>query len=241
MIESYTSGAAKTAGLGEEAVISISRFLGRLEYHCEAIGLTYSVKYIQKRFMPEMKKGGITFGEVGQKIRELHDRISDEMQESLFLFVPKGNSQYFHKPQLFGPEVASAFPSVSFNVEEAGNCYALGRHTACVFHLQGVMQAGLNALGDAIGVLHAENRTWDAVLSKIDPELRKGYTDKSEYFKSNETFCAEAAALLRSVKIAWRNPTMHVETIYDEEKSFEVFNAVKGFMRHLATRLKERE
>ncbi len=57
--------------------------------------------------------------------------------------------------------------------------------------------------------------------------------------KFRQEFCAEAAVLLRAVKIAWRNPTMHVENVYDEEKALDVLNSVKGFMRHLATRLSE--
>jgi hypothetical protein len=163
------------------------------------------------------------------------------MEDQLFFHVPARKAEYYKKPELFGAEVSNSFPSAIFNLEEAGNCLALGRHTASVFHLQGVMQAGLNALGDAVGVPRTENRSWDAILKKIDPELSKKYTEKSPYFQQNEMFCAEAAALLRSVKIAWRNPTMHVEKVYDEEKALDVFNAVKGFMRHLATKLHEQD
>ena len=148
----------------------------------------------------------------------------------------------FYSPQtpLFGKEVHEAFPSAVINVEEAGKCYAVGRYTACVFHLQGVMQSGLNALAETFGIKPSENRTWDAVLKKIDPELRKGFLERRDLFKTDEQFCAESAALLRAVKIAWRNPTMHVENIYDQEKALDVFNAVKGFMRHLARHISEK-
>jgi hypothetical protein len=99
------------------------------------------------------------------------------------------------------------------------------------------MQVGLNALAEKVGIPKSENRSWDAILQKVDPELKKRHHDKSEFFQKNEAFCAEAVALLRSVKIAWRNPTMHVENVYDETKALDVLNAVKGFMRYLATQL----
>jgi hypothetical protein len=44
---------------------------------------------------------------------------------------------------------------------------------------------------------------------------------------------------LRAVKDAWRNPTMHVRIAYDEEESRDVWNTVRVFMRHLATKLEE--
>jgi hypothetical protein len=32
---------------------------------------------------------------------------------------------------------------------------------------------------------------------------------------------------------------MHVEGVYDEERAEHIFNVVKGFMQHLATKLSE--
>jgi hypothetical protein len=44
-------------------------------------------------------------------------------------------------------------------------------------------------------------------------------------------------AHLHAVKVAWRNPTMHIVNQYTPEQAEEVFNAVRGFMRHLASKL----
>jgi hypothetical protein len=51
------------------------------------------------------------------------------------------------------------------------------------------------------------------------------------------TFFSNATADLRSVKDAWRNPTLHIERIYDGEEASEIWNAVKTFMRGLAQKL----
>lgn len=204
---------------------------------CKKTGLRISVRCVERILWNGDNE--ITVREAIEELNHLHRTIMWEMDEEVFFHLPAKKAEYFGKPMLFGEEVAKAFPSIAYNLEEAGNCLALNRNTACVFHLQGVMQAGLNALGKALEVPETTNRTWDAILKKIDPELSQTFMERSPYFQQHEQFCAEAAALLRAVKIAWRNPVMHVEKVYDEEKATDVMNAVKGFMRHLATELKE--
>jgi hypothetical protein len=172
--------------------------------------------------------------EYTQMLNELQNRIDDELASQTILRLSPVQRSFYTEQEPFGSEVSTAFPSAVRDIEEAAKCHALDRHTACVLHLQRVMELGLMALGNAIGIDPAENRTWDAILKKIDPELRKGHTDRSSFFQNHAQACAEAAALLRSVKIAWRNPTMHVSNIYDETKALEVFNSVKAFMRSLA-------
>ena len=206
--------------------------------YLEEIGLRLSLLQLN-RMIKKIEGGETTNRQLTLQTNELQSRIQDEMSLALFLHISSKKAEYFGKPQLFGIEVAQAFPSVTNHLEEAGNCLALGRNTACVFHLQGVMQVGLKTLGSAIGIPATINRTWDAILDKIDPEMRTTYTSRSQYFKEHEIFVAESAALLRSVKIAWRNPVMHVENIYNDDKATDVFNSVKAFMRHLATELHE--
>ena len=172
-------------------------------------------------------------------IEELQRRIEDEISHHVLLQIPPNKKEFYEKPELFGRAVYEGFPSAIVDIEEAGTCYALERNVACVMHLQRAIEVALKTLGAKIGVDITQNRTWDAILEKIDPELRKGYAERSDFFKSNLEECAEAAALLRSVKIAWRNPSMHVGAIYDDTKALDVMNAIKALMRHLASFTKE--
>jgi hypothetical protein len=52
---------------------------------------------------------------------------------------------------------------------------------------------------------------------------------------------SESAALLRSVKFAWRNPAMHVTGIYDEDKALAIYSATVSFMRYLSEFMTELE
>jgi hypothetical protein len=126
------------------------------------------------------------------------------------------------------------------DIEEAGKCLALNRNTACVFHLMRVMEVGLRALGASLHdprIDPKRNPTWDAILKKGDEELLKPLAQRAAEWQTDEAFFSTAHASLRAVKDAWRNPTMHVERIYDDEAALEVWNAVRGFMRHLASKL----
>jgi len=46
--------------------------------------------------------------------------------------------------------------------------------------------------------------------------------------------CAEATAQLNNVRIAWRNPVMHAERLYDQEEAQAIFENVKTITGFLA-------
>jgi hypothetical protein len=144
--------------------------------------------------------------------------------------------------ELFSPDVVNNFWSTAREIEEAAKCYVATRHTACVFHLMRVMEVGLRSLGKSLSDPDLDpkrNPSWESILRKCDSELQKPSANRSKEWNQDPVFFATAIANLRAVKDSWRNPTMHVEIDYDEERSRDVWNAVRSFMRHLATKLKE--
>ena len=62
------------------------------------------------------------------------------------MFIPDRQAGYYEQEELFGSEVHTNFESTRDDVKEAGNCYATGRYTACVFHCMRVLEKGLHAL-----------------------------------------------------------------------------------------------
>ena len=55
----------------------------------------------------------------------------------------------------------------------------------------------------------------------------------------DEVFYAEAAATIDYMRRAFRNPTMHPDRSYSQDRAEEIFLSVKSFMNHLATKLCE--
>lgn len=171
---------------------------------------------------------------------ELGHRLTDEASEKNVFIMPSDRVQYYDRPHLFGETVDQVFPTATLDIEEAGKCYAMGRNTACVFHLMRVMEVGLRGLSDLLGNPNDGAPNWGQILSRCDRELQRP-TQRSAEWNADPTFFSEATAQLRAVKDAWRNPTMHVEASYDEERTLDIWNAVSAFMRSLARKMSSRE
>ncbi len=204
---------------------------------CNKTELFMAIEFLT-RFKERLRETELPIGypELAVFLRDFQWRIEDEMKTStLFMRLERRKADYYRGSNLFGDDVARVFTTAALDIEESGKCYAAGRNTACVMHLMRVMEVGLRWLAKTVGAQDSVP-SWDGILKKIHTELLRDHKDKLPDWKRDEAFFAEAATLLHAVKTAWRNPAMHVEHIYDDEKALEVFNAVKSFMRHLSSK-----
>jgi hypothetical protein len=170
-------------------------------------------------------------------INELRSRIIAHLGSRYFLLVRPSAQRYYTDSSLFGEAVAAKFPSAISDIDNAGKCLALDQGTACVFHLMRVMEVGLRALGRALGIPYAPS--WESYLTQINRQIGRDWREKEPEWKVDEAFYSAVAGDLLVVKTAWRNPTMHVRITYDGPKALEIFNAVRTFMQHLATKVQE--
>jgi hypothetical protein len=233
---------------------------------CTLLGLSYSASYAEElinlidssptfpqerdEFFAEATKSSkaqkqcLAPDELVRQVSILKKRIDDELKNRKFLAISPGKAAFYRSYELFGATVFQAFPSATKDIEEAGTCYACGRSTAAVFHLMRVMEVGLRALGASLNnpdLDPRKNPSWERLLKPCDDELRKPIAERCPEWRTDDLFFSNATANLRAVKDAWRNPTLHVEVDYDDERAFEILNAVKAFMRHLASRFGDSE
>lgn len=202
-----------------------------------AMALDDLISQVKDRTPPSL-----TFETLRAALNELSNTLHRELKCITVLCLNPKRSEFYKATNLFGGEVARNFPSTTFDIEEAGNCLATERSTAAVFHLIRVIEVGLQALGKTLNVPHLDprlNPTWEAILGKCDAELKKTRKDRSPDWQADPDFFSEATARLRSVKDAWRNPTMHIQKKYMPDEAQDIYNAVRTFMRHLATKLAE--
>lgn len=221
---------------------SFSKMATEIEGDCADLGLTASVASIRK-IRALCDRPSPTYGELRKLYyEELHDRLIDEMSASLLLTVAPGRARLYNEPDLFGPEMASRFPSAADDIAEAGRCLALERATACVFHLMRVMECALRALAVSLkdpDLDPKRNPSWDAMLKKCRAQLALSLAERSPEWRGDDQFFSAATERLMAVKDAWRNPTMHVEKKYTEEEAEDAWNATRAFMRQVATKLHE--
>jgi len=208
-----------------------------LEAHvleCDRLGLACTAK-LAERMKDELSQEGMTHEQMSVRASELMSRFNDESDAVLLIHISTALAKYWRDEQLFGAEVAERFPGAIVDIEEAGRCLASHRATAVVFHLMRVMEVGLKELGFALGIPYAPS--WESYLRQIKNNLERDWKDKEPDWKANEPFFRQASSYLESIKIAWRNPTMHVIFNYTPDQAEEIFGAVRSFMRHLAENL----
>jgi hypothetical protein len=201
-----------------------------------------------------LTRQAIRAGELGAFIRA-HDRAPDQkflsdlallihhdLEGFVFEAIPIHRVEFYEQQSLFGAEVHASFPSASFDIREAGNCYALGRWTASVFHLMRALEPGLTTLGALFGVT-LSHTTWGPFIEQIESKIREMPKDPiwkaAPDWKEQQEFYAQAASHLGIVKDAWRNCTAHARGKYDEKEASDVMTGVRAFMEKLATRLHE--
>ncbi len=174
----------------------------------------------------------VSIDEILSSLVQLITRFKDELKDRKFMMIKSAHEQYYDVyGTILGEEVLRELPQLAQDAEEAGNCFALGRYTACVFHLMRVMERCVQKMGEELGL--AELITYDLEWQKILNKIRGAVKQKCPGEKDPERVRHESViSHLETVKIAWRNPTMHPKQTYTEEQAGEVLMAVKAFVRN---------
>lgn len=172
---------------------------------------------------------GMNVGELTRSLRELDNTIRREMQGCMFFHMPPDRVKFYKQNMLFGARVDVRIPSTQFDITEAGNCYAMGRGTACVFHLMRVMEVGVQKLGDLLGVPLAQEKNWQVILDSVNKAVKSLSANAPR-----TVVLGQVAAHLYNVKVGWRNPVMHPRETYTLEEAGDLIGNVKAFMKTLS-------
>jgi hypothetical protein len=212
-----------------------------VQKRCEDIGLDSAVDHAKRvRWYLEREQ---TYSDISHHIEELKNRVLDDMKRELFLYVRRPEAKYYQPIDGFGEEVAYAFPSIGFDVREAHTCYALGRSTACVFHLMRILEVALVAFGTIFG-LKFSHTNWGPAIDQIESKVRGMGSDPAWNtkldWKDRQEFYSQAVDYLRITKDAWRNYTAHARGVFDQDDAKRMLENVKMFMQHITPAVSDR-
>ena len=187
--------------------------------------------------------------EMAARLKDFRSKLERELNERFFLYLNEEEAGQFQSAEPFGPVVASAFPPRKHNdLSEASKCLALGRYTACVFHLMRVMEVAVQAFGKKLGVnlikiaprKRVSELTWEQILNEINPKLKALPQNTIKRKRLHEKY-SSVQSYLYGVKDAWRNPTMHPRLEgYSELQAKDIMNHVKSFLTEFSPLLKRR-
>ena len=97
------------------------------------------------------------------------------------------------------------------------------------------LEIALNAVRLSLSLPTSAGPSWAAVLGPVE----KNIAARGRGWK-HHAFYEDVHGRLDIVRRAWRNGTMHVEKVYTEEDAEILFEATKGLMQEIATRMNEK-
>jgi hypothetical protein len=201
---------------------------------CEELGLSRAQQLVSHSYddLPHNKR----------EFDILLRAVMADIRSTVFLFIPDHSAKYYEI--IFPSAITTAFPLASKELVWAGNSFACGLHTGCVFHSMRAAEIGVRVLGKELGVEFPDKpielAEWQNILDKCDSiigkmkEMPRG-TEKDE----NLNFYSQAAVQFRYFKDAWRVRVAHARETYEERDAIKVFTHTHEFFETLATRLKE--
>ena len=238
----YTQGVwdSEIEVVEQDLLEKFSHHLELARKECEQNGLVVSDKHLAEEIESIKRKPPIG-ADLSRIASSLGNTLRREMSSMKLFRLSADTQQYFDAANAFGEAVSKAFPSAECDIKESGNCLALSRATACVFHSMRVLEHGLCALADQFKVPF-DNKSWNDVIEPIEKAIRqiKNQSNKPENWKEDEQFYSGAAAQFMHFKNAWRNYTAHKQFKYTEDEAEAIFRHVRDFMMHIAKRLKEK-
>jgi len=177
-------------------------------------------------------------------LERLHNLVTvfDYVLLNNYCFVlPPQDIKYFEEDAI-PKQIRENLPDCIFDLEEANKCFAFGRTTACVYHsirslefILPLIAKKLSGLGSSYDPKKALNDNWGTIIDKIDKELKvlQQSTPRSKQRNTKIRKLSEINAHMRSVKNAWRDPTMHAHGQFAEQIASDILNHTIGFIRYV--------
>ena len=233
----------------KEEATATRKLVARIEREAERLKLSRVLDRLDKfntddELLHPLAGEVFTLQHLHFQLGELHEDIQRVLAENKFMMISASEATYYNNPVLFGSDVAERFPKANKEITEAGNCYATGNNTACVFHLMRAVELGARALVRQLKVSKnlprpAELCDWGTIVRELEKATNNLPKRTSVKVSETSAFYSHAVAQFRNFKDAWRNQVSHTRTTYDEHQAMSVMSNTQQFMQHLAVRLKE--
>jgi HEPN domain-containing protein len=174
-----------------------------------------------------------TYGKFKERVNSLHQVLLKELSKTELFVLQRADLALFEpKEPLFGEKVDRKFSAARFDIEEAGKCRALGRHTACVYHVMRAAEAAVLRLAKKLRATvankYGQTLPWGVLTSNIKTEIDALPTGKKkdDWLKIH--------MFLHACNRAFRTKTAHPGAKYSPDEAREAYEAARTFMRAMA-------
>lgn len=176
-------------------------------------------------------------------IYDLQSRIHDELKSNYFLSLSWSEKEFYEpKEPLFGKDVAENFPSIVYEIDQAGKCYACNLTTSSAFHSIRCLEAGIRALARCLDIpdpTKGSERNWSNLKRAIGAKIEEKWPAKTGRIDGDAKIFDEVFGALSAMQNPYRNSTMHLDAVYTAPEALHIFEMVKGLMQKISSRMDE--
>ena len=189
-----------------------------------------------------------TEGELAAALQRIDEDIRIGIRQEYFYHYPRDMAKLLRGIEVDWKGVLDAFPSSRREIERGIDCYALGDHVGCVFHMMRVAELGLRTIARERGITSLGKKkpkpiewgTWQEVFDAIEGQLKAVRQARAGSKRDLAlSFYDTALSDLRTLRGLYRDPTMHFRETYDQGEAYSAVFRVKSLMGALATKLGE--
>lgn len=157
-------------------------------------------------------------------IDDLAEQVILEFENKTLLAISPSRAFYYNQEgTVLGKKVIQKFRALEKEAIEAGRCFALGRYTACAFHMMRIMEYIVHRFAEKVSVtVNPDEDSWGQILDHIwDQKISKWPKSPT---KRKYTACWRSIDGLRQR----RNEIMHHNENYTEEGASDLIGRVKS-------------
>jgi hypothetical protein len=191
-------------------------------------------------FQKLLKKRDVEWRELGVECRVLRETIQAGFKHQYIYRYPNEQAAIAVRWTKEWEDVIDKFPSAAPDIFAAVDCWALGHGTPAVFMLMRVVEFGIGALAQDLG-LDVGTDNWQNIIDRIEAKVREvGKTlPRGREKNARLQVLSEAAKEIVYFKDGWRNYVTHHHAHYDTHQARSVLEHVRAFMIVISKRLSE--
>lgn len=235
----FPKGKVMTSGSRESSVGSLTKLKG----HVVTLKCQVTEMAIDGLLRLLSKDENLTYYAYGWQALNISSTFKNELTLKKVYVLDPLKADFFDSPKpLFGDDVARKFPSVSYEIDQAGKCYACDLTTASAFHSLRCLEGGIRAVARCLYIpdpIKGKDRNWSNVNRAIKDEIDKRWPPATGRMSGDAQLFDEIYGALAGMQNPYRNSTMHLESVYTAPDAIHLYELVKGLMSRIASRMDE--
>lgn len=235
---SFPSANKMTKANADSSIESLRRLLT----HVSALSVPVTQMAINDS-LDALQKGNLTYRGHGQMAINISATLKRELKlKKVFALDPNRADFYAPKEPLFGADVGAKFLAITYDIDQAGKCYACELSTASAFHAIRCMEAGIRAIARSLQIpdpTKGADRSWGKLLRDIDKAIETRWPKSTGRMSGDAQIFDAIYGSLSGIVNPYRNATMHLDQKYTMKEAKHILDVVEGLMTKIASRMDE--